>query len=185
MGRVATMSEAGPASREASEALRREVAALHSAAWGWALTCCKRDHDHASEVLQDSYAKVLSGKAQFSHRSSFKTWLFGVIRWTAREHARRGLLRRLGLAHYRQFQADPPASSDSLLLRERVDALTRALATLSTRQREVLHLVFYEGLTVNEAAIAMSVSVGSARRHYHRGKRNLLERLEGEGVSRD
>jgi len=39
-------------------------------------------------VLQDVYAKVLSGRAVLREQSTFKTWLFGVIRLTAMEHRR-------------------------------------------------------------------------------------------------
>ena len=47
------------------------------------------------------------------------------------------------------------------------------LARLARRQRQVLTLVFAMGMTVEEAAATLSISVGTARVHYDRGKRRL------------
>ena len=63
--------------------LKAELERLHSASFGWALSCCRRDATEAEEVLQTVYLKVLEGKARFRGESSLKTWLFAVIRKTA------------------------------------------------------------------------------------------------------
>ena len=58
---------------------------LHHASYGWALCCCGRDRVMAEDVLQTAYWKVIDGRARYGARSSFKTWLFAVIRKTAAE----------------------------------------------------------------------------------------------------
>ncbi len=45
---------------------------------------------------------------------------------------------------------------------------------------EVLHLVFYQGLTLEESAAVVGISAGSARTHYERGKARLRELLAEE-----
>ena len=56
--------------------------------------------------------------------------------------------------------------------------LRAALQNLPQRQREVLHLAFYGGLTLEEAAHTLGITVGSVRTHYQRGKSRLSELLE-------
>lgn len=152
--------------------LAPQLEALHEASFGWAVHCCDGDHDEAADVLQASYVKVLGGRAAFEGRSSFRTWLFGVIRFTAREVRRRSA-RELVLAAHHEPSDAPLAADEQLVAAEEQARLQHALTLLPDRQREVLHLVFYQGLSVSEAAEVMVVSVGSARVHYDRGKKRL------------
>jgi RNA polymerase sigma-70 factor (ECF subfamily) len=161
--------------------LEAQLEKLHSESYGWALTCCGWDESEAEDVLQSSYLKVLSGQARFGGRSAFKTWLFGVIRRTAQEHIRRSAtIRRrhldLAVADREPVEAEDPEgrlerSARSLLL-------VKAMEELSDRQREILHLVFYQDLSIAEAAGVMDVSVGSARTHYQRAKDRLRASLK-------
>jgi RNA polymerase sigma factor (sigma-70 family) len=167
--------------------IRRQLSDLHADSFGWALSCCAGNRQEAEDVLQTAYVKVLSGKARFAGRSSFKTWLFSVIRLTAADRRRRqalrgGLLKRWwtsGPEESGTGPADPEREIDDRRFGAR---LRDALARLPQRQQEVLHLVFYHDHSVAEAAEVMGVSVGSARTHYHRGKQGLRALVEEMGI---
>lgn len=162
------------------EALRAAVAELHASSFGWAMACCGRVRADAEDVLQAAYAKVISGAARYDGRSAIRTWLFGVIRITALEQ-RRSIARILGLSR-RDEPAPIPTAEETASARERARAISVALAALPDRQREVIHLVFYEGMTVREAAEAMGVSAGTASLHYDRGKERLRALLAARGI---
>lgn len=156
---------------------------MHAASFGWALACCRRDRELAEDVLQQAYVKVLSGRAKHDGRSSLKTWFFGIVRLTALEQRRGwaiGFLRRKDAPEAEELAA--PSTPDPAVARETARAVGEALAELPERQREVLHLAFYEGLSIAEAAQIMDVSLGTARQHYERGKANMLAALERRGV---
>jgi RNA polymerase sigma-70 factor (ECF subfamily) len=156
--------------------LRAELERLHAASVAWARHCCRNRPLEAEELLQEVYIRVLEGRARFDGRSTLKTWLFGVIRFTAREQARRRWLRAALLERWQQGDLDREPSPDpERLLRtsERNAQLRGAVAKLSRRQQEVLHLVFYQDLTVEECAGLLGISVGSARTHFERGKQRL------------
>jgi RNA polymerase sigma-70 factor (ECF subfamily) len=166
-----------------TEQLRAQLEMHHASSFGWAMACCGRDRSEAEEVLQIAYWKVLEGKARFEGASSFKTWLFAVIRKTAADQRRSNLLRRLLTlrAAERDTIAVRAEHPDEVIYRAEVQKVfERALARLPRRQCEALQLVFYHDLSLKEAADVMGVSLGSARTHYERGKKRLREILEKE-----
>lgn len=163
------------------EDLRAQLEQHHSSSFGWALGCCRRDASEAEDVLHNVYVKVLEGKARFNGDSSFKTWLFAVIRKTASDQRRRNLLRSVIVmrAAERVVSSRYPERPDESAYRGEVQTIFQhALRRLSGRQREALELVFYHELSIEEASAVMGVSLGSARTHYERGKKRLRELLE-------
>lgn len=158
--------------------LRTQLEKHHQESYGWALSCCSRDPLAAEGVLQAVYLKILEEKARFGGRASFKTWLFSVIRKTAVEKKRRQWFHELRRVQFDGLEKPSPknARPDEVLYQSEIQTLFRqALAALPRRQREVLQLVFYHDLSLAEAAKVMSVSLGSVRTHYERGKRQLRQ----------
>jgi RNA polymerase sigma-70 factor (ECF subfamily) len=165
--------------------LQGELEQLHAASFGWALWCCGHRRDEAEDVLQTTYLKVLDRKLTFEGRSSLRTWLFGVIRRTAAEQYRRQWLRRQLFDRWLVNERSTPSAADPEALASDSESnrnLLRAVSELSTRQRQVLHLVFYQDLTVEEASLVMNVSLGTARTHFDRGKRRLRQILSQQEV---
>src|SRR5262245_24837553 len=164
-----------------TEELKALLEQHHSSCFGWALGCCRRDPVEAEEVLQLVYLKVLEGKARFNGMASFKTWLFAVIRKTASDQRRKAMLHTLfaARASERERTTQQIEHPDESAYRSELQTMFRcALTRLPRRQREALELVFYHDLNIQEAAIVMGVSLGSARTHYERGKKRLRQLLE-------
>ncbi|MCB0629384.1 MAG: RNA polymerase sigma factor [Saprospiraceae bacterium] len=161
--------------------LEEALEKLHPQSFTWALRCCRGDRESAADVLQNTYLKILEGKARYQGQSGLKTWLFSIIRFTAIDHYRVQSRRSPHAleAEEQLLQISVPGTtsmepSDQQLL------LIRALNQLSVQQQQVLHLVFYQECTIEEAAEVMRISLGTARTHYERGKRHLRERLTAE-----
>ena len=136
----------------------------------------------AEDVLQNSYLKLFDGSAQYSGRSGVRAFFFSVIRRTASEERRRRIVRAtlsLSVLHGERAEAAETQSGLVPIIHDETSLqLHAALDRLSTRQREVLHLVFYQELTIAAAAEIIGVSLGSARTHYERGKAQLRQLLE-------
>ena len=159
--------------------LKGELEKLHNASFGWALSCCRQDHALAEEVLQTVYLKILQGKACYRGDSKLQTWLFAVIRNTAITERRKAVLPGLICSITESSSNSQATEFERSEMQQR---FRQALERLPARQRETLHLVFYQDLSLREAAEVMSISIGSARQHYERGKKRLREALDKEEV---
>lgn len=161
--------------------LRAKLEEYHKDCYGWALYCCNFRSEEAEDVLQSVYLKILEGKARYEGRSTFKTWLFAIIRNTAANERRRRLLQILGLGRIKKehasetYRYEPIKALDRLIVQK---LFLDALKKLPNRQREVLHLVFYQDMTLQEASEVMQISIGSVRQHYERGKQKMRDLLE-------
>lgn len=160
---------------------------MHPDTFAWALRCSLGDREEAEDALHAAYERILGGRARFDGRSSLRTWLFGVVRRTALEERRKSWLRLMRLRrwfdrtqHQRDALREP---GGSLVEAETAARFKHALAELSKRQREILHLVFYQELSVQEAAEVLGMPVGTARTHYERGKTRLRTILAEEGLA--
>ena len=146
----------------------------------------------AEEVVQDTWIGVVRGIDCFEGRSSFKTWLFGILVNRARsasshEHKEMPIdtlhavdpLRFDANGHW----ADPldawtEDSDDRLDAASLVPALQSALDDLPPRQRQIVWLRDVEGLSHDEACGVLGISVGNQRILLHRGRARLREILE-------
>jgi RNA polymerase sigma factor (sigma-70 family) len=169
-----------------------ELRVLHQEVFRWALYCTNFNHDLAKDTVQQTYLKIVEGTAYFGGKSSLKTWLFGVVRLTARE-LRRGQERYIAGATHEAEEL--PDEVEELLDEtfaepdwESVDAgaVERALNELSLLQREIVYLVFYRDMPLSEIALVFDVSIGTVRKQYHRAKVRLAGLLkQGEEDGKD
>ena len=141
----------------------------HEDAYWWALQCSNYNEEDAKDVLQNTYVKILEGRAKYNGRSTFKTWLFSVIRFTGIDQLRKTVV-------FESIESIEIGVEENDLLEDNYRPL---MESLSTRQKEVLLLSFYHGMTLEEIAEVLELGVGTVRTHYSRGKdafRLLLEK---------
>ena len=163
-----------------SETTKEKLAEVHDDCYRWALFCAKGQREVALEIIQSVYLKIYEGKAVFdeTRNSAFKSWIFSVIRYTYLD------LRRKEGRYSNEVNLSLIKESGSnnvekeLNLKERNMLMTSLLSALSEKQSEILRLVFYHDLTIEEASEVMSVQVGTARTHYERGKAKLKKLIE-------
>ena len=140
----------------------------HKEAYLWARQCCGFDDEGAKDVLQMVYLKILEGKARYNEKANVKTWIFSVIRNTAIDYQRsQQVSYPLGLVNNIVEESDYAESID----------YRKVIQQLPERQHQVMLLVFYHGLTLEQVAAVLELGIGTVRTHYDRGKKALKELL--------
>jgi RNA polymerase sigma-70 factor (ECF subfamily) len=125
-----------------------------------------RDHEQTADILQTTFLQAYTHLAQFSGRSSFKTWLHQIALNQCRQLHRSGHSRQhvpLDETHEATLAApDAPDSNPGLK-----SLLERLIARLPLRQREVLTLRIFSDLPFKEIARVEGMSENSAKVNYH------------------
>jgi len=134
--------------------------------------------EDAEELMLDSFATVASGTSPFLGRSSFRTWLFSVGKKLALAHMRRQKARPDTLDETALDQIMPDLA---LLQAERDRQLYQGLAQIKAEYRQVLYLIYFEGMTHEEAGRVMGKSKRQIYNLTERGRKALKEALERMG----
>jgi len=131
-----------------------------------------RDRSAAEDVTALAFERAYRRRRSFDRgRGSRRGWLFGIARNAALDELRR----RKRQAELADDVADPHATApdDAADAALRRAALQRAMASLAPRERELVALKFFAGLTNAEIAQAIGVSASNAGTRLHR----VIEKL--------
>jgi RNA polymerase sigma-70 factor (ECF subfamily) len=135
----------------------------------------------AEEVTLDVYTQVWrQATAYDSSRGTPLAWLQTIARTRAIDRLRSGKQDKqrskpLEYANSIKSAAGDPEESSALSERQRL--VRDALAVLSTDQREVIELAYYQGLSQSEIACALGQPLGTVKTRTRLGLMKLRETL--------
>ena len=137
--------------------------------------------ESGEDALQDGLLAAWRGASTFRGEASARTWLFQVVLHACRRRSRR----RAGepAAHEDVQEAEAVASEEAspeadLESRQLASVLERALEVLPAPSREVLLLRDVEGLSGEETAEVLGLSLAAMKSRLHRGRLELKERVD-------
>ncbi|MHB8812911.1 MAG: sigma-70 family RNA polymerase sigma factor [Steroidobacteraceae bacterium] len=139
-----------------------------------------RNVQDADDLVQITAERALARAEQLRPDHSVASWLFGILRnaWIDEGRSRRRRETLVEPAHLAERVGDPAAGTDPELL-----CLQDALSRLPEDQRLAVALVLVEGFSYKEAALVMSVPVGTLTSRLARGREALQSMLsETSGV---
>jgi RNA polymerase sigma-70 factor, ECF subfamily len=138
-----------------------------------------RDANRADDLVQDTLLRGLAKQHLWQPGTNLRAWLFTLMHNQhvndVRQSTKQGTT--VDLDDVSAFLVATTDPSASLQLRELQDAMAR----LPEEQREVVLLIGLEGLRYDEAALILSVPIGTVRSRLSRARdalRKLLDRDE-------
>lgn len=140
---------------------------------------CARDLD---DLVQTTFEMIPHAARNFDHRSSARTWMFGIANNTARHHVRTEIRRRR-LSEAATLEALAPSTtsdpSRDVAARRRAAQLAEAIVSLPPKLREAFVLVYLEGLPGAEVAHVLDTREGTIWKRLHEARAKLRVLLEG------
>ena len=179
----------------AARVARRDVAAFTQlydryAPAVYALAAHTLGRADAEEVVQAVFLRLWNKAGQFdAARGLFGAWFMTVARHCVLDELRRrGQQRRLlAIGEIEQLLAetsDPTVDvEEQAWLRERGEAMARALGTLPPEQRRVLVLAYFGGLSQGEIARQLDVPLGTVKKRIRLGLQKLRAAFSRQGLA--
>jgi len=135
----------------------------------------------AEEIAQEAMLRVFTRAHSWRPgRAKFTTWLYQIVVNLAVDLRRRPSMERLD---WIDAAVDPgPLAGTALEERQRQRAVREAIEQMPVRQRAALTLCYYEGLSGEEAARALSTSLKGVEGLLLRARRFLKQRLRSQGL---
>lgn len=138
-----------------------------------ALRLSGNDPDFAKDLAQETWATAIRRLDQFEHRSSFRTWITGILVNKWREHFREqpswaGLDDENGTETHPMSQTIEPMD------------LERAIGRLADGYRAVLLLHDAEGYKHQEIAQILGIDEGTSKSQLSRARSQMRTYLKGQ-----
>jgi len=112
------------------------------------------------DCIHDLFAALWFSRERLSDTDSIKYYLFASLKRRIVRHSRSGLLHR-----FLETSMSTPSVEQTIIeeqtSQERSKKLEKVIKKLPKRQKEILYLRYYEGLSTQETADIMSLSIDS------------------------
>ena len=147
------------------------------------------DPEEAFDIAQETFVAAFAALNRYDPERPFKAWISSITLNKCRDWARRRAVRRLiGLPmpdHTAAWIADDAPSAETLAAdRAELTATARAIAKLPASLKDVLILCAVEGLSQQETAVTLGISVKAVETRLYRARQKLMDIMRGNAAAR-
>jgi RNA polymerase sigma-70 factor (ECF subfamily) len=144
------------------------------------------NEEDALDVVQESFIHAMRGIQAFRGQSTFRTWFYRIVTHAALDYRRWRTIRATGSLDA-EGAVDPEATGPShrspaeeAAANDLREAIDKALANVSEKNRAALILFALEGMSYKEVADVLGISVGTVMSRIFNARQRLRELLASE-----
>jgi len=136
----------------------------------------------SEDIAADTFAELIIRKNRYKNDYMFKTWLYRIARNNAIDHLRKQSRWQLRpIEDFENELADNETLENAVLKSEQNKQLHNAMRNMHNDYRDVLHLIYFEDMSYEEASTVMRKSIKQVKNLIYRAKQALKMTLEKEG----
>ena len=136
----------------------------------------------SEDLTEDTFCDLVFYKNRFEGKSSFKTYLFSIARNKAVDYIKKNS--KVGLLSDNEWETQPGGVEElegTVLRNERKYQINQALKVINKDYRLVLHLLYFEDMTHEQASQILKKSKNQIYDLVYRAKQALKIAMEKEG----
>ncbi len=138
----------------------------------------------SEDLAADTFLELILRKNRFVKDAKFKTWLFRIARNNAIDYLRKHSKYSIEpVENFERYLSEVLTLEESLLLNERKKQLHKIMVDINPEYREVLHLLYFEDMSYDEAAAVLKKNNKQIKNLVYRAKKSLKIALEKEGFN--
>ncbi|MGD1855435.1 MAG: sigma-70 family RNA polymerase sigma factor [Leptolyngbyaceae cyanobacterium] len=135
--------------------------------------------EEAEEITQDVFITLWKKDAYRADRGSLSRYLVVLTRSRSIDKLRSQTSHRQRLHKWHLMMAEvSPTPLEMAALSERGERTRQALATLSDKERQVIEIAYYDGLSQSEIAQRLDIPLGTVKSRSRQALRKLRQALQ-------
>ncbi len=143
------------------------------------LTSFTRNTADAEDLAEDTFVKLAIKKPKYNGKASFRTWLYRIGHNIAVDRIRKNF--REIPVDFTDYDIQTAELENSYIREENKILVHRALLKLSGDHMQILSLVYFEGMSAEEASKVIGKSRRATESLLFRAKNALKTQLEKDG----
>ena len=134
----------------------------------------------AEDIMQEVCLKIWNGADKWKPTAKFSTWLYKILINSCIDKTRK--IVPLSITNIDLLIDDSSSADENLINQQIAEKVKNALQKLPDRQRAAILLSYYEGMSNQNCADSMGVSLNAFQQLLFRGRESLkLELIEYKG----